>query len=229
MAGRVRRTEAGAAPRPALSRDAIVKVALDIITAEGTAAVSMRRVADHFGTGPASLYAHVESREDLLMLAFDSVAATIHRPKIDPLRWREQLVSMLTESRTKLTSHGDIAGVSIGRIPTYPHSMDLAETMIALLASSGMAEQDIALAADLLPLYLTAVAYEEGVFSLREANRNEEYFEHIRETWTSLPPERYPTILALSPALFSAGDGDERFRFGLEVLLDGLVARAKTC
>jgi AcrR family transcriptional regulator len=213
--------------RPPLSRDAIVKVALDIISTEGTAAVSMRRVADHFHTGPASLYAHVDSREDLLMLAFDAVAAQVHRPKVDPARWREQLVAMLTESRTKLTSHGDIAVMSIGRIPTYPHSLDLAETMIALLAASGMAEQDIALAADLLPLYLTAVAYEEGLVGLGEANQTEAYFEHIRSVWTSLPPERYPTMVALSPAIFSAGDGDERFRFGLEVLLDGLVGRAK--
>jgi hypothetical protein len=91
-----------------------------------------------------------------------------------------------------------------------------------------MAEQDIALAADLLPLYLTAVAYEEGLVGLGEANQTEAYFEHIRSVWTSLSPERYPTILALSPALFSAGDGDERFRFGLEVLLDGLVGRAKS-
>lgn len=205
-----------------------MKVALDIISTEGTAAVSMRRVADHFRTGPASLYAHVDSREDLLMLAFDAVAEQIHRPKVDPARWREQLVAMLTESRALLTSHGDIAVMGIGRIPTYPHSLDLAEVMIALLAASGMADQDIALAADLLPLYLTAVAYEEGLVGLGEANQTEAYFEHIRSVWTSLSPERYPTILALSPALFSAGDGDERFRFGLEVLLDGLVGRAKS-
>jgi AcrR family transcriptional regulator len=204
-------------------------VALKIISGEGTAAVSMRRVADHFGTGPASLYAHVDSREDLLMLAFDAVAAMIHRPKVDPARWREQLIAMLTESRATLTAHGDIAGVSIGRIPTYPHSLDLAEVMIALLSASGMAPQDVALAADLLPLYLTAVAYEEGVVGLGRTNEDGAYFDRVREVWTSLPPERYPTILALAPALFSAGDGDERFRFGLEVLLDGLVARAKTC
>ncbi len=61
----------GTKPRRRLDRESIGREALRIIDAEGIDAVSMRRVAAAFDTGPASLYAHVENKEALLRLAFD--------------------------------------------------------------------------------------------------------------------------------------------------------------
>ncbi len=58
-------------PRRRLDRESIGREALRIIDAEGIDAVSMRRVAAAFDTGPASLYAHVENKEALLRLALD--------------------------------------------------------------------------------------------------------------------------------------------------------------
>ena len=117
--------------RPALSRAAIVAEALRIVDAEGVEAVSMRRVADRFGTGPASLYAHVANREELLLLVADEVAAEVSLPDVDPKRWRVQLLTLLTDLRAVLTSHGDIAAMSIARIPLMPNSLRVADRMIA--------------------------------------------------------------------------------------------------
>ena len=61
------------APRRALSRQAIVSAALEILRAEGMDAVSMRRVATALGTGPASLYAHVANKDELLDLLYDEL------------------------------------------------------------------------------------------------------------------------------------------------------------
>src|SRR5215216_1728689 len=58
-------------PRRRLDRESIGREALRLIDAEGIDAVSMRRVAAAFDTGPASLYAHVENKEALLRLALD--------------------------------------------------------------------------------------------------------------------------------------------------------------
>lgn len=186
----------------------------------------MRRVADHFGTGPASLYAHVANREELLLLVADEVAAEVTLPDADPKRWRVQLLALLTDFRRVLTSHSDIASMSIGRIPLHPHSLALADRMIALLLAGGMPHKDAALAADLLPLYVVAVAFEEGAEGVAERLNGGAYHVQVAAVWSALPAETYPAITLLMPQLFTAGDADERFRFGLEVLLDGLVARA---
>lgn len=212
--------------RPSLSRAAIVAEALRIVDVEGVDAVSMRRVADRFGTGPASLYAHVQNREELLLLAADEVMAEVELPPVDARRWRVQLLQVLTAVRTALTRHGDIAAMSIGRIPLHPHTLRVADHVIALLLAGGMPEKDAALAADLLPLYVVAVAFEEGVEAVAGRKNGDEYHQQVAATWAQLPPAEFPAVTALMPHLFTAGDADERFRFGLEVLLDGLVARA---
>jgi len=209
-----------------LSRAAIVAEALKIVDAEGVDAVSMRRVADRFGTGPASLYAHVANREELLLLAADEVSKEVPLPEVDPKRWRVQLLQLLTDIRAAMTAHGDIASMSIGRIPLHPHTLRVADRMMALLTAGGMPPKDAALAADLLPLYVVAVAFEEGVEAVAGRKNGDEYHEQVAATWAALPAETYPAMTALMPHLFTAGDAEDRFRFGLEVLLDGLVARA---
>ena len=54
-----------AQPRQPLTRDAIVGTAIRVLDAEGLEAVTMRRVAQELGTGPASLYAHVSGKQEL--------------------------------------------------------------------------------------------------------------------------------------------------------------------
>src|SRR5580693_7893199 len=70
------RPQRSAVGRPAQwSRAGITKVALQVADADGLEAVSMRRVAAELGTGAASLYRYVETREDLLDLMTDAISA----------------------------------------------------------------------------------------------------------------------------------------------------------
>jgi hypothetical protein len=39
-----------------------------------------------------------------------------------------------------------------------------------------------------------------------------------------LPPDRFPNVVALAIPLTSGAENDERFEFGLEVLVRGLAA-----
>ncbi len=51
---------------------------------------------------------------------------------------------------------------------------------------------------------------------------------HVDELYTTfagLPPDRFP-LLAAHAAQMVAGDSDERFRFAIDVVLDGVLARA---
>src|SRR5437764_8785599 len=62
----------GDPPGPAAG---IAAAAVAIADREGLDAVSMRRVAARLGTGAASLYRYLESREDLLDLMVDATGA----------------------------------------------------------------------------------------------------------------------------------------------------------
>src|ERR1700760_4768356 len=52
--------------RTALTLEAIVAAAVETVDESGVASLTMRRVAERLGTAPASLYAHVSGRDELL-------------------------------------------------------------------------------------------------------------------------------------------------------------------
>ncbi|MFC4334273.1 TetR/AcrR family transcriptional regulator [Salininema proteolyticum] len=64
-------------PAPERDHAGITAAAVAIADEEGLEAVTMRSVARRLGTGPASLYRYVSSREDLLDLMTDEMAGEV--------------------------------------------------------------------------------------------------------------------------------------------------------
>ena len=50
--------------------------------------------------------------------------------------------------------------------------------------------------------------------------------ERLYATFSTLPVERYPLIVAHATELVT-GDGDTRFRFAIDTFLDGMVVRSR--
>jgi AcrR family transcriptional regulator len=219
------------AAKAPLSREAIVDAALALLDREGGAAVSMRRVAVELNTGPASLYAHVNDKEELENLLFDRIAAEVPVPVPDPSRWREQVKQLLTDQADVFRKHPGAAAFAMARIPYGPNALDRMEAMLGLLRAGGIADHVAAFAADLLYLYVTANAYEESVYRAQgktEESEREHYLQ-LEQYFKSLPTSRFPNLVRLASTFFDLGadrDGEEvdRFQFGLDVLLSGLEA-----
>lgn len=209
-----------------LSQAAIVAAALDIVDREGLDALTMRTVAHALGTGPASLYAHVASKEQLIELLVERVIGEVEFGDApDPERWAEQIKETANSMRRVFASHGDLARASFGRIPVGVNALRGAEWMMAVLRAGGLSNEVTGLAVDLLALYTMAVAYEDGL-AVASGNSMEEVVEFIgrlREYYASLPADRFPNFVALADEL-TAGDENTRFEFGLEVLIRGLEA-----
>ena len=216
-----------AAPRRSLSREAIVAAALKVLRAEGIDALSMRRVATELGTGAASLYAHVAHKEELLDLVLDEVLGEIELPDPDAVHWRERITALWTDSRAALARNGDIARVLLGRIPLGPNSLRIAETTMAILRAGGVPDQAVAWAVDVVGSYIAATAIEtaEHVNLERAGGDPDEYYSQVRTYLVALPAGRFPTTAALVGEL-TAGDSDERFAFGLDLIVRGLAAHA---
>ncbi|MFC1419583.1 TetR/AcrR family transcriptional regulator [Streptacidiphilus cavernicola] len=216
-----------AAPkRRALSRELIVEVALGVVDTDGLDALSMRRVSQELNTGPASLYAHVGSKEELVGLVLDRVSAELEHPVADPAHWREQLKDFLTRARDDLVAHNDLARAAmISNTPTLPHRLDAAETVATLLKAGGLPDRVVAHGTDLLALYLVASAYEasrrRGPKTSPEQAEAEEYPDGLRGYLASMPADRYPVLLTMLPEM-ARDAGDERWEFGIDVILAGM-------
>ena len=218
---RSRRERPAKAP---LSREAVVAAGLEILAAEGLAAVTMRRVAEALDTGPASLYVYVANSQELHHQLLDAVTGQVPLPDPDPARWREQFVELMTAALATLSRYPGVARVALADVPTGANILRITETMLALLRSGGVSDQAAAWGVDAMSLYLTGTAIERGVFEERDWSEEQiqAHYDGVVRTFADLSPETHPNLVALIPFL-SAGDGDERFRFGVQVLINGLL------
>ena len=107
--------------REPISREAIVTAAIDLLDREGLAALSMRRLAEELGTGAASLYWHVGSKDGLLDLVFDELIGEEQVPDADPSRWQEQLKDIARAQRRVSLRHPYLASTR-SRYLRPPHS-----------------------------------------------------------------------------------------------------------
>ncbi|MYW00339.1 TetR family transcriptional regulator [Streptomyces sp. SID3343] len=224
-----RTTPKGRNPRkPELSQDAIVTAALEIIDAEGMDALSMRRIAQRFDTGAASLYAYVANKDELVELVVDRVNGEVRLPDADPDRWREQMRDAMFAIRDVYARHRDLGRALIGAVPVGPNSLECTERLLSILRAGGLPKQVCWFAVDLLSMYTVMSGLEMGVEDTKHGADDEErgaYYARIVDYFASLPVELFPTTLSMGEEL-SNGDGDERFAFGAEVLLLGLTAYA---
>jgi AcrR family transcriptional regulator len=206
----------------------IAEVALAVVDTDGLDGLTMRRVAEELGTGPASLYAHVADKNEMIEAALDLAFGEVALPEvIDPDRWDEQLKEIARRSREVYGRHGDLARAGLGNIPTGPNALRLVEAMLGLLRASGASDRVAALSADIVGLYITATAVEEGI----EANvgikvkHDDAFHERLQKFWMSLPADQFPNLVAMAVPL-TTGDGDERFEFGLDLLVRGIASTA---
>ncbi|MFD7017958.1 TetR/AcrR family transcriptional regulator [Streptomyces sp. NPDC059161] len=136
---RVRRAEApeGGA---ALDRDRITAEAVRLLDAEGSAKFSMRRLAGELGVTAMSLYWYVDTKDDLLELALDSVFSEIELPDMEDeaADWRDQLRAVTIGYRAVFVRHS-WASALIGRyLNIGPHSMAFSRTAQRILARTGL-------------------------------------------------------------------------------------------
>lgn len=210
----------------ALSREAIIDAALAIVDTEGLDALTMRTVAAALRTGAASLYAYVGSKDELIELVVDRVIGEVRWPdQPDPSRWMTQLKEVAREMRRVFASHGDLARATFGRIPLGENALNGSEAMLGLLRAGGVSDRVAAMVLDLLSLYVMGVAYEDSLTAMNAITADDltHFITQMRSYFASLPGERFPNTVALAEEL-TAGDREERFEFGLHVLLRGLLA-----
>jgi AcrR family transcriptional regulator len=220
----------------ALSRDQIVAAAIRIADTEGPEAVSMRRIARELNAGTMSLYWHIASKEELLDRMIDTVQG--EQLTVEPSGdWRADMRAMACNSRAALHRHRWMMDFMGGRPPVGRKSLQNLERALTSLDGLGLDPAGaVTIAMTIMTYVLGAVLREvqemngerylaqqfEGVTEEEKAVTLAGFSERIQASG------RYPHMAALlehgvDPD--AAETRDERFRYGLDCLLDGIAAR----
>jgi AcrR family transcriptional regulator len=127
------RPEHAEAGRPAeRSRAQVTAAAIAVADQDGLDAVTMRRVAAELGTGAASLYRYIATRDDLLDLMADAAGAEylLGAPTGD---WLADLLDVAGQARAIMLRHRWLPALVISRATLGPHGADLLEHVLTVL------------------------------------------------------------------------------------------------
>jgi AcrR family transcriptional regulator len=211
--------------RQPLSRDAIVDAAIKILDAEGVDALTVRRLADALGTGPATLYWHINGKDELGELVYDRIMGDIDLPEPDPTRWQEQLKQLVRDAYGVLRSHNDAVRLSIGRVPVGPNMLAVMEWSLGLLLAAGVSQPVAAYIGDLVGRYIDASVLEDTA-GPAQSGEPDTAIAVLRDYFGSLPADRFPNLAAAAQAMFEPDD-HERFELGLDILMRGIETYAR--
>lgn len=214
------RPEHAATGRPAKrSREEITAAAVALADREGLDAVSMRRVAADLGTGAASLYRYVETREDLLDLMIDATGAEYVFPRVTG-DWLADLLAIGDQARAIMQRHPWLPSLLITRGVLGPNGLVLLEHVLAALAPhpAGTAAKLEAFA--ILNTVTALLTHNELTGGSQRQQRNTAYLQH------ALASGRYPRLAELLAAA-DTGPGlgpADRYRDIMGRILTGLLA-----
>lgn len=204
-------------PRPQLSRDAIVAAALKVVETDGGDALTMRRVADQIGVSASALYGYVANKEELVQLVLEQIITEMPIPAAAG-SWQDTMRAFAREMLGAFRRHPGVAGLTLGRVPFGPSLLPGAEYMLGTLRSAGLPDQVAAFAGDFGSLYVGAFAYEQEVSPVAE---HEDMAAQAAGWLGSLPAGQFPNLVAVA-AKMVAGSADDRFEWGLDVIVRGL-------
>jgi AcrR family transcriptional regulator len=223
-------------PKPGLSVERIVQVAIATADAEGLAAVSMRRVADQLGVGTMTLYTYVPGKAELLDVMLDTVLGEVGRLEGDG--WRARLERYAREEWALYHRHPWILQVSRARALLGPNETDLYEAAMSAVSGTGLSGSEMILVVSLVTGYTRGAAQN----AVEAAHTEQRTGVSDAQWWADREPvldqyfdaDRYPTLtsVALTGAFLPSGDGADYylehalagFEFGLARVLDGIDA-----
>lgn len=223
----VRPSRARRGEQPTLSREQIVRAAIELLDAEGLSGLSMRRLGAKLGAGATSVYWYVANKDELLELALDEVMGEVELPDPSVAGWRSAVGDAIRSVRSVILRHTWMAGLYGIHPAIGPQAMRLSDRLIAVLTAAGFSGLELAHASSLLMSHALGSAvmdvamHTATTLSGKGANelvqQLEPYFDRIAEEYPS-----YTKWWSENKDADLERMREDGFEFGLQRLLDGL-------
>ncbi len=183
-----------------LTSEGIVDAAVRLVDDEGLSALTVRRLAEDLGTGSASLYRHVSSREELLVLMVDRVIGEVVLPG-DDLPGRAGVVHLASELRRVLLDHHELLPALTAAPLLGPNALRGVEVGLRCMVDAGYED------ADAVPAVLALIDFVLGTVYFDTSSAGRSFAEGEGGPGGSAPA------------------AEQVFAFGVDTFLAGLEVR----
>ncbi|MFC3991158.1 TetR/AcrR family transcriptional regulator [Actinoplanes siamensis] len=197
----------------------IAEAALVVVDTEGIGALTMRRLAEQLSTSPMALYHHLPDKEAVLEAVAQLLLAEVEAPP-PGLGWQETLRRIMRSARAVALRHPHAASLIARFPPRTPDALAFVEAGFRSFRAAGFSPSSTATAYRILVGYSLGTQDVElgGYFATHPATRSPNGSLDQPSTDRILP-----TVAEIGP-LLAAGDPDQEFEHGLDIVLTGIEA-----
>ncbi|MFE7529311.1 TetR/AcrR family transcriptional regulator [Kitasatospora sp. NPDC057542] len=215
--GRGRR---GKPARTPLSRERVIRAAVEVADEKGSAALTMRAIAQPLGVEAMSLYHHVAGREEILDGMVDAVFGEIELPS-HGADWKSAMRRRAVSARAALLRHPWAIGLMDSRAQPGPATLRHHDAVIGALRAGGFSVPMTAHAVSLIDSYLYGFVLQEVSLPFKGGTEPAEVAGAIL---SGMPADAYPHLAELATEhVLRPGYGyADEFAFGLALILDAL-------
>ncbi|MFJ9209352.1 TetR/AcrR family transcriptional regulator [Streptomyces sp. NPDC102264] len=207
-------------PRETLTRQRVLRAAVELADIGGLETLSMRKLGEAVGVEAMSLYNHVANKEDLLDGMVDLVFGEVELPTPGD-EWRQAMRQRAMSMRHVLSRHRWAIGLMESRSHPGPATLRHHDAVLGCLRQGGLSLALTAHAVSALDSFIYGFALQEKALPFDTQDGTAELAESIM---SGFGDGEYPYLTEIATAhVMRPGYayGDE-FEFGLDLILDGL-------
>jgi AcrR family transcriptional regulator len=209
-----------------LNKERVLKAAVELADRDGIDSLTMRKLGEHLGAGPMSLYYHVANKRGLLDGMVDIVFSEIEVPTAD-VDWKLAMRRRAISTRQVLRRHPWALGRMEATKSPGPSDLRLHDAVLGCLREAGFSVEMAVQAYSVQDAYIYGFALQERTL---EFGTSDEFAKTARkrvkevETKIDDAARLYPHLAEVVGSYIAQNgyDAARAFEFGLDVILDGL-------
>ncbi len=210
--------EASAGPRAPLSRERVLRAAVELADRDGLDALSMRRLARELGVEAMSLYNHVTGKDEILAGMLEVVVAEIELPA-DEADWKQALRRSAISNRDVLRRHAWAASLWMSAQSGGPAQLRRTDWILRTLREAGLPLDLVYHALHILEAYVLGATVQHQSFPYS----GEELSGLANTFLAQLPADEYPDLVEhVRQHLDPPAGAEGGFELGLDLILTGL-------
>jgi AcrR family transcriptional regulator len=119
-----------------LTREDIIAAAIELLDSGGEEGFTMRRLGDALGVHMPMIYAHIDSKSEIIGEVLERTMAELHHHPDDRVPWPDELRRLMMSLRFHLGMHPWLTGLSQRTVPPSLHAFG--DSVQSLMARAGL-------------------------------------------------------------------------------------------
>ena len=206
-------------PRVPLSRDRVLRAAIDLADRRGIESLSMRKLGQTLGVEAMSLYNHVASKDDILGGIVDIVEGGIELPT-PGADWKAALRRTAMSAHDVFEQHPWAASLTLSSIGPRPARWRYMNAILGCLREAGFSAEMTDLAYHALESHIAGFTLWAAQLEFEPEELPDLAAVFVRE----LPDGAFPYLIEHVEQHLKerSPENEGAFAFGLDLILDGL-------